>query len=429
MRTGFVGRQRELELLEDCLTSARAGHPRVVLCRGEPGIGKTRLAEEFSVVAEGYGVLAVWGAAAGSAGAPPYWPWRQVLRALSEDVDLGAVAREHRLTADLARLAPDLFACPGSGGDGSGSSEDRFRLFDAVARLLREVTRDRSLVIVFDDAHWGDVSSLLLLQHVAHSMAGQRLLILVNHRDTEPLDGVLRTELAREPVTRELDVSGLARPAVGEQLTALLGADPTDAQVESVHARTGGNPFYVSEVGSALAEREDGRSVPLVPISVREAIGSRLERLSRPSMQLMQTASVVGREFSVGVVAAMVDRPVTSCLTGLDEATAAGMVEETGTPGEYRFAHDLVRDAIEAGLGRPERVRWHRRAAEALEELFAGRLEPHLSDLARHWAVAAVGGERARAAVWIRRAGGEAMHRLAHEGGARPYPPPPATGA
>jgi predicted ATPase len=106
MRTGFVGRKRELELLEDCLTSARAGHPRVVLCRGEPGIGKTRLAEEFSAMAEAYGVLAVWGAAAGSAGAPPYWPWLQVLRALSEDVDLGAIAREHRLTADLTGWHP-----------------------------------------------------------------------------------------------------------------------------------------------------------------------------------------------------------------------------------------------------------------------------------------------------------------------------------
>src|SRR3954453_6748582 len=164
MRTGFVGRKRELQLLEDCLTSARAGHPRVVLCRGEPGIGKTRLAEEFSVVAEGYGVLAVWGAAAGSAGAPPYWPWRQMLRALSEDVDLGAVAREHRLNAALARLAPDVFACSEGDGDSSDCSEDRFRLFDAVARLLHEVTRNRSLVIVFDDAHWGVVSPLLLLQ-------------------------------------------------------------------------------------------------------------------------------------------------------------------------------------------------------------------------------------------------------------------------
>jgi DNA-binding CsgD family transcriptional regulator len=235
--------------------------------------------------------------------------------------------------------------------------------------------------------------------------------------------------LAREPVTRELDVSGLDRSAVGEQLAAVLGTDPTDAQVTSVHARTGGNPFYVGEVGGALTERNGGRSTPPVSISVRTAIGSRLERLSPPSAQLLQAASVLGREFAIGVLAVLVDLPVTACLTGLDEAAAAGLVGEAGTLGERRFVHDLVRDAVEAGLGAPERVRLHRRAAEALEELFAGRLEAHLSDLARHWAVAAIGGERARAAAWIRRAADEAVHRLAYEDGAHLYRVALAVGA
>jgi Predicted ATPase len=114
--------------------------------------------------------------------------------------------------------------------------------------------------------------------------------------------------------------------------------------------------------------------------------------------------------------------PVTGCLAELDEAVAAGLVEPTGTPGAYRFAHVLVRDAIEADLSPSQRVRLHRLAAEATEEeLFAQRIEPHLSDLARHWTVAAVLGERARATGWIGRAAHDAMRRLAYEEATRLY--------
>src|SRR5450759_3803394 len=114
MRTEFVGRERECAVLGNWLAAALAGRPRVVLCRGEPGIGKTRLAEELASEAGIEGVSAVWGLASESAGAPPFWPWRQVLRAVGRVVDLAAIADEHRLTADLARLAPELFAGPGS---------------------------------------------------------------------------------------------------------------------------------------------------------------------------------------------------------------------------------------------------------------------------------------------------------------------------
>ena len=207
MRSRFVGRDRELAVLAECLASALAGRSRLVLCRGEPGIGKTPLAEELSTAADTAGARVVWGRAPEAAGAPPYWPWWQILRAVGEHVDLRALAREHRLTAELARLAPDLFP---DEPDGPVTAEDRFRLFDAVDRLLRLLSRDRPLLIVLDDAHWADASSLLLLQHLAQSMADQRLLVLVNHRDTEPLGDVLLTGLDGLPATRALEIGGLS---------------------------------------------------------------------------------------------------------------------------------------------------------------------------------------------------------------------------
>ncbi|WP_448627121.1 helix-turn-helix transcriptional regulator [Geodermatophilus sp. URMC 64] len=417
MRSELVGRRHELRVLADCLCSAQAGRPRLVLCRGEPGIGKTRLAEELVATAGARGFATAWSQSAESAGAPPFWPWRQVLRTVDEEVGLVAIAERRRLVADLARLAPDVFPGPVASVDDQLSGETRFRSFDAVARLLREVSQARPLLIVLDDAHDAGRSSLSLLQHVARSMRDQRLLVLVNHRDTEPVPGVVN-ELRREPVTREIQLRGLSVPAVGAQLTDLLGRSPTDAELAGVHGRTGGNPFYVGEIARVLGDARAGSDDVPVPSSVRAAISARLARLTSAPEQVLQAASVVGRSFHAALVARMLDVPVLGCLAGLDRGAEAGLVEATPVPGEYRFVHDLVREAVEAGLSMPDRVRLHRSAAEAIENSGTAR-SGQLPDLARHWAVAAVAGERTRAAAWIRRAAEEAMHRLAHEEAAR----------
>jgi DNA-binding CsgD family transcriptional regulator len=413
---GFVGREPERAVLADCLDAALAGRPRLVLCRGEPGIGKTRLAEELSALARARGLAVVWGAPPAAAGAPPYWPWRLVLRGLAGQYDLAAVADQQRLTADLAQLAPEVFPGPASGPDGTGDAQ--FRLFDAVARLLARVAASRPLLVVLDDTHWADPSSLLLLRHVTQTLLHQQLLVVVNHRDTEPLPSVLVVDLPREPVTRQLVLRGLTVPEVGEQLASLGATDVAAADLERVHARTGGNPFFIGEVGRRITE---GRSALPVTATLRAAIGARLQRLSEPARHLMEAASVVGRDVPVVLLARVLQRPVFACLSLLDEAAGAGLLTATASPGEHRFSHDLVRDAVEAGLDTTERVRLHRRTAAAIEEVYAGQIDVHLSDLARHWTVAAVTGGRARAADWIARAAEEAVRRLAYEEAARLY--------
>nr|MBA3266116.1 AAA family ATPase [Nocardioidaceae bacterium] len=414
MQTGLVGREPELAMLRGCLEAALEGHPRMVACLGEPGIGKTRLAEELLTSAAAQGVLGVWGVAVDAEGAPPYWPWRQVLRAVGNGIDLAAIAAEHRLTADLANLAPDIFAGSADLADAESSMEDRFRLFDAVTMLLRHLTHRDPLAIVLDDAHSADQASLLLLQHVARSARAERLLVVVNSRDTEQTNGAVFAELLREPVTRHIRLGGLAAPAVGQHLASVIGHEVGDADVAHVHELTGGNPFFVSELAKALADRSDGTALPIT-WNLREAVGARLSRLSADSVALLRAASIVGREFSAAVPAAMLGLPVLRCLALLDEAASAGLVEVPSLTGQHRFAHALLRDAIEAGLGTPERVHLHRLAAGALEQLYGDQPGPHLFDLARHWAVAAVQGDKVRATVWIERAGNEAMRRHAYE--------------
>jgi DNA-binding CsgD family transcriptional regulator/tetratricopeptide (TPR) repeat protein len=157
-----------------------------------------------------------------------------------------------------------------------------------------------------------------------------------------------------------------------------------------------------------------------VPAGVRQAIRARLAHLSPETAELLQAASVVGREFPLRLVADMLQASELPCLPLIEEAVAAGLLARSA-PGDHRFVHDLVRDAVEAGIDPAERVRLHRRAADAVERMHTGRLEPHLSDLARHWAAAAVAGERERASWWITRAAEEAMRRLAYEEAARLY--------
>ncbi|HEY5846792.1 MAG TPA: AAA family ATPase [Microlunatus sp.] len=415
----LVSRERELEILLRCLDAAIDGQPRLVLCRGEPGVGKTRLVEEFSGLAEGREVPTVWGLGVESSGAPPYWVWRQVLRAMSPVVDLVSIAGVHGLTTDLALLAPDVFTRSEVQPKSPGSIEDRFRQFDAVGRLLRWVTEEQPLVIVIDDAHWADEPSLLLLQHLARTVTSERLLMIVNHRDTEQVQSVLATELQREPVTREIELTGLPAAGVAEQLSLVVGHEVPGADADRVHGLTGGNPFFVSEVGRMLADRPAGVAMTLVTANVRAAIGVRLARLSPGAVRLLRAASILGQEFSVAVAAAMVRVPVLSCLGWLDQAVGAGFVETASTLGEHRFTHALIRDAIETNLAPLDRARLHRLAADAIESFYAGRLEQHLSDLARHWAVAADEADRRTAVRWIARAADEAMRRLAYEEGIR----------
>jgi DNA-binding CsgD family transcriptional regulator len=331
---------------------------------------------------------------------------------------LASLAYEDPLTADVSRLAPDVFPPREQIGD-SGSPDERFKQFDAMGRVLRHVAARTPLVIILDDVHWADQPSLLLLQHVARTLTDERLLFVLNYRETEQRHSAIVTDLLREPMTREIHLAGLPAPAVGEQLAAVIGHDVSDREAEEVRELTRGNPFFVGEIGRLLGDGRAGDGSSLVTATVREAIAARLRRLSPECVQLLHAASIVGRDVPIALVAAVVDLPVADCLDPFDEAVAAGLVEAGPTPGEYHFVHALVREAVEAGLPTSERVRLHRSAAEAIEKAYAELLEPHLFDLARHWAVAAVQGEAAIAAGWIQRAAEEAMHGLAFEEAAR----------
>ena len=419
MRTELVGREAELGVLAESLGGALEGRPLVVLCQGEPGIGKTRLVQELVGVGTARGALCAWGLATDSLGAPPYWEWWQILRTLATDVDVARIAQDQRLHGDLARLAPDVFPSEGSPDALAASVDDRFRQFDAMARLLQEVCRLRPLVLVLDDVHWSDKPSLLLLNHVARSLSHERLLIVASSRPTEQRHSEILGRLAREPCTTVLELRGLPAAAVGRQLATVLDGDVDLTALANVMALTGGNPFFVGEVARAMADARSGRRFIAVTPTVRAVIADRLAQLSDRCIAFLQAAAVVGREFDVATVAEMMGTSPAASLDLVSEATQAGLVEPHEPPHEHQFVHALVRDAIEAGLAPTDRLSLHRGAAEAMERQHGHALGPRLFDVARHWAEASIAGDALTAVGWSLRAGEEAMRQLAYEDAAR----------
>ena len=397
MLSTLVGRDRELGVLLGCLDEAQQGRASLVVCVGGPGIGKTRLVEELTRRAREMGVLTAWGRAAMTDGAPPYWPWREVLRVL-----------------DAAGMAgPGPVALLATSGD-EPSLEERVRRFDEVAQLVFGAARRRPLLVVLDDLDGADEPSQLLVQYLARTARDNRLLVVVCCRDTA---GPIAT-LAQEPNTAQVELRGLERAAVGEQVSAIVGRAASDAELAAVYDATSGNPFFVSELARQLAEGPTFARA--VPRSVLDAIGHRLGRLSAECAASLRAAAVLGTRFAVPIVAAMTSSSVGDCLTSLDQAAHAALVLDDGSPGERRFAHELVRDAIVAGLGTGHRVTLHRRAAEAISAQ-APHADGMVFDLAHHWSEAAVAGDCAVAVTWTERAGREAMRLHAYEDGRRWY--------
>ena len=432
-RGALVGRERELAELVGGLDNAFAGRGGLFLLVGEPGIGKSRLAEELIAQARARGARVLVGRCWEAGGAPAYWPWVQSLRPYLRDTDADSLRSQLRGgAADLARLFPelrdllaDLPPAPQLESEGA-----RFRLFDSMTAFLKSAAARRPLVLVLDDLHAADEPSLLLLQFVARALRESRLLIVGAYRDVDPtLSDPLTTtlaELAREPVTRTLTLAGLGEADVARFIELAAPGSSAAELGPAVHAETEGNPLFVGEIVRLLAaERglDEPAMTPLaIPESVREVIGRRLRHLSDDCNRLLAQASVLGREFDLDALAGVSELGRGAILELLDEAIEARVVSEVpGLIGRMRFAHALIREAAYHRLSRSRRVQLHRQVGEALEALYSSDLDAHLAELAYHFFESAAGGNGEKAVEYARRAGARAVALLAYEEAARLY--------
>jgi DNA-binding SARP family transcriptional activator len=430
-RGAFVGREEELGELLRGLGDAFAGHGRVFLLEGEPGIGKSRLADELVRVARSRGATVLVGRSWEAGGAPAFWPWVQALRSYVRAADVEALRAELGTGAgELAQILPDLrelftdlpqpVALESEGA--------RFRLFDAVAEFLRNASKRRPIVLFLDDLHAADAPSLLLLQFLARVLASTGMVVVGAYRDVDPIPGqqltALLAEVAREPVTRRLSLRGLSERDVAAYVESTASELASPTLVAAVHGETEGNPLFIGEIVRLLSVEgvpsESSGTVPLsIPQTVRDVIARRLSHLSEECNHALRLASVLGREFALAALARMAGISEDDLLDALDEAAGARVVSDVpGDAGRLRFAHVLIRDALYDRIPAPRRVRLHLQVVDALEGLCGEDPGPYLAELAHH---SIAGNDVANGLLYARRAGDRALSLLAYEEAARLY--------
>ena len=431
----FVGRDAELEEMRGLLEDALAGQGRLLLLSGDPGIGKTRTADQLSTYARVRGARVYSGRCHEGDGQPPYWPWAEALRGYVLDADpVGLRWQLGSRAADVAQIVPELAERLGDVGEppDMGTEQARFRIFDSFAAFLAGASGARPLMLVLDDLHWADEPSLLLLRFVARRLADTGLLLIGAYRDVElgrhhPLAETLG-DLAGVDGTRRIALHGLEPKGIADYIELTAGVDrPPPDLADAIRDQTGGNPFFIGEVVRLMAAEgrlgeADGRREVTIPQGVREVIGRRLDRLSEAANEVLRIAAVCGREFRLDVLDRVCDRPLPEIEAALREAVANRLVDESAErPGRFAFYHALVRETLQAEVPAARRVRLHKRIAKALESVYEGELDDHLGELAHHFLEAGPLGDVGCAVDYATRAADAAEGRLAYEDAALLY--------
>jgi DNA-binding winged helix-turn-helix (wHTH) protein len=425
MEEPFVGRERVMTQLAAALDAAGEGHGALYLLSGEAGIGKTRCANELALLVRRRG-LQVWlGRCFEHGVAPAFWPFIQVLRAACNDASLHELARRDG-EALLAELVP-------RGGDAAGTLEDRtstgdirFWLLDRLSRWLCRSGRSQPRVVVLDDLHSADESSLQALALLSPLLTHSRLLVVATARDRVGADTPsagpgLATRLRP---CEHVPLTSLQRDDVEAYLTAALGAELARRLARALRDRTAGNPLFVREVTRVMrAKRErDGDSAiadAQLPPAVRDLFQARLLALDGQARGLLDAACVIGEELTLPVLQRTTGLPAAAVLSGLQAAVLANIVEPRPDVRKHAFVHPLMREVLYAALTTVQRVHLHAAVGLALETL--SLIEPRLDELAYHFHLAPAEPYYERAARYGRLAGDAAMRVLAYDEAVRFY--------
>ena len=388
----FVGRKREFEELRRGLDDVLAGNGRLFLIAGEPGIGKTRLADELAQAAVGRGVQPIWGRCWEGGGASAYWPWRQVIRTRLRMgnvspliAELGSCATDLAIIAPEAQtyIAKDLAAAPLP----NDPEQARFRLFDSLSTFLNLAAIGHPLIILLEDLHASDLPSLLLLRFVARSLSDSGILIVGTYRDAELRQAQARAELLGQLASDSSRISlrGLTENEVHDLLKGDLGPSVDSNAVAAIYNATGGNPLFVKELSRLAIVPGGDPSKLAMPNGVRAAIQRHLSPLSTAARQVLSVASVIGREFDCATLQRLSELTVEQVLGAIAEAENARLVSPLPDKiRRWRFSHSLTRDCLYDDIPKGLVARLHCRIGVILEELYKTDPDVSLSEIAHH---------------------------------------------
>ncbi len=430
----FVNREQDLARLTAMWRRAEGGERQLAFVVGEPGIGKSRVASQLATTAAAHGIV-LYGRNDEET-LVPYQPFIEAVRpyllSLPESILAGELATE---TAFVSRLMPELVERVGLSGLAASSEDpatERYRLFEAITVILDHAATTAPVLLVLDDMHWADKPTVLLLRHLIRSPRPQRLFLLATYRDTEvgpdrPLSSAL-ADLRRDHRYDRIRLRGLALDDVAELTGEWGDAELARVVGKALFDETEGNPFFVEETLRHLAEsgairQEDGRWMAdanaadfTIPEGIREVVTRRLARLPDAARRVLSVAAVMGADFELRPLAAVVDLDETTVLDALDAGVAAQVIiEAPGAVDRYVFAHTLIRRTLHDDMSTTRRVRLHRRIAEAIEARSDGASDRRLAQLAYHFGEAAVTGDVDKAVTYAMAAGNRAVELLSYE--------------
>jgi hypothetical protein len=402
----LVGREQQQRALAAAVDAAGAGAGGLLLVTGEAGIGKTALVAAGLGRARESGAIVAVGTCWDGDGAPGYWPWMQVVRALRLEVDAAAWARaEGEAGAGVGRLL--------GGAERPGVDTTAFEVVDAVTTLVTALAHDRSVVIAVEDLHWADPASVALLAALVAPARLGRLLLLATYRDDEvalaghPLRHDLATLATRSTTIalRGLDADGCAAMLAG------AGAGRESAVIDDLHRRSGGNPFFLQQLTQLW---EAGGVTTATPAGIGAVVERRLARLPAAVATTLAAASALGPSFEPAVLAACVGVDEDEIVTHLAAARSAGLVAPDPPTG-WRFVHDLVREALVEATPAGERRRRHAAAVRALQAVPPADGTIRATALAHHAVLALPEIPPAEAVDLLLAAAADASRRLAAE--------------
>lgn len=423
----FVARAHELQCLLEALARADAGERQFMLVSGEPGIGKTTLAAEAAAAAVASGATVLYGHNEEDIGTP-YQPFVEALGDLVSEASSSILERhvaEHggalkRLLPALGDRVPEVPEVPISDPE-----RERYQLYAAVVDIVERAAADEPLMLIVDDLHWADRLTIQLLRHLLEQLHRTAFVIVATYRDTElgdehPIRGLL-ADLPRG--AEEVKLAGLDDGDVIAMIERVTGRgldDAGKAVARTLRHETGGNPFFIGEVlhsldesGSPLAGGDGWTTGTSLP-RVREVILRRVKRLGERQLEVLSTASVIGREFDLELLRRALSADEDEIETGLDAAVTASLLDDVpDTPGRFSFTHALVEHSLYENLGPARRRRAHARVAAALEELCGDHPGSRVAELAYHWGKAATSEDLPKAVGYATGAGERALAQLA----------------
>lgn len=389
----FVGRREEMQILSRCFAEVREGHGRLIGISGEPGIGKSRLCEQFALDLPADG-LVLRGQCRSFGSVAPYEPFRDMLRAALLSAD-GEGSEAERLIArveselpmcsehlaillHLLSLSSEAHPIPAE-----AASRPQLAILTALQAVLAALAQTRPIVLLLSDWHWADPASDQALHHLAEGLAARRLMLVVNFRSYY--------QARWGPDAIRIDLAPLQADDMRPIVYRIVGADAPESLMRRIFERTGGNPLFVEEVSNTLVDfgsaggAEAERLVEsVVPDNVAAVLRARIDRLPSDCIEVLKLASVLGESFALPLLRAVCE-PSVDLDKAAGELVSAGLLHELGDGETIRFKHAIVRDVAYEMLLLQRRRELHGTVGFAIERSEADRIHEHLERLAHHF--------------------------------------------